>query len=69
MITKIIRSPKGTARQEVDLTNIEIPDAYHLAMRLKKEGRVKEGEMVYDLWCLTHDLMGNILADVTGTKL
>jgi hypothetical protein len=69
MINEIIRSPNGTARRAVDLTDIEIPDAYHLAMRLKKEGHVKESEMVYELWTLAHDLMGNILADVTGVKL
>jgi len=52
----IIRAPRGAERHEERLDSIEVPDLWHIAMRLKGQDR----EMVLSCWHLCHDLLANL---------
>ena len=65
----IVRAPKGTDRQEVEVDKIQVPDLWHVAMYLKDNDMKTWGEMVQDCWHLTHDLIQNIKADRDGIEL
>ena len=60
MATKIVLSPRGSGRREVDLAEIQIPDLWHLAMDLKARKKLIASEMVLDAWHLCHDLLEHI---------
>ena len=47
----------GTNKRQVDPASIEIPNLWHLAMRLKG----LEREQVLEVWNLAHDLRKHIL--------
>ncbi len=55
----IIRAPKGTARQIVPLSEVQIPDLWHLAMALQddKNYRKEASEQVLECWHLCSDLL------------
>ncbi len=67
MINTIIRSPKGTARREVD--KIQVPDLWHVAMYVKDQGDPQWSAQILDCWHLAHDLIINIQAHNTNIKL
>jgi hypothetical protein len=52
----IVRAPGGTARREVRLSELRVPDLWHLAMRLEGRDRAE----VLDVWHLCHDLIRHI---------
>lgn len=54
-MTTLIRAPKGSARREVDLDSVEIPDLWHVAIKLNTE----EAEMILECWHLCHDLLAH----------
>jgi len=54
---EITRSKGGTNEREVDVNNIEVPDCWHLAMWLQREGHHQDAEMVLETWGLAHDLL------------
>lgn len=60
----IIRSPKGEGRREVDLASVQIPDLWHVAMRLGEEGKPASRTAVLECWHLCHDLLANLRGDV-----
>ncbi len=55
-MTTIIRSPEGEGRREVELSQVQVPDAWHLARSLPSNDR----DMVLELWHLCHDLKRHI---------
>ena len=61
--TTVILSPGGTAREEVKLSDIHIPDLWHLGQGLIKDGRKRSGENVLTVWHLAHDLKRNLAED------
>ncbi len=69
MINTIIRRPNGTARQEVEVDKIQIPDLWHSAMFLKSQGHKRQSEEILDCWQLAHDLITNIQAHNKGIEL
>ena len=56
----MIRSPQGAKRRSVQLSKIQIPDLWHIAMRA--EG--KEREMILECWHLCHDMLANLRGDI-----
>jgi hypothetical protein len=54
---KIIRAPKGTARQVVPLEEIQVPDLWHVAERLQDAGNEQDSEQILDCWHLCIDLL------------
>ena len=56
IMTIIIRSPDGKGRREVELSQVQVPDAWHLAMRLPQ----KDQDIVLELWHLCHALKRHI---------
>ena len=52
-ILTITRAPKGTAREVVPLTQVQVPDLWHLAQDLPARKR----DMVLETWYLAHDLL------------
>lgn len=65
----IIRSAKGKSRREINIDDIKVPDLWHIAMYMKKNGLEKDAEEILDTWGLAHDLLKNIKADELGEKL
>jgi len=62
---KIIRSMDGTARREVELSDIKVPDMWHLYIRLREDKRLDNGlraaaEDVLETWHIAHDLLKNL---------
>jgi len=50
----IVRSKGGTAERTVAVTDIQVPDLWHIAMSINnKEARAR----VLDCWYLAHDLL------------
>jgi hypothetical protein len=59
---KVILSPKGSARKEVPIGEINIPDLWHIAMAYPENSR--EREAILETWHLAHDLKRNLAGDV-----
>jgi hypothetical protein len=62
-MTTVVRSPRGSARREVDIAEIQIPDLWNVAMDLKERKELQawvDSEMVLDCWHLAHDLLEHI---------
>lgn len=57
---KITRYPNGTAREQVELDEIQVPDLWHLAQDLRAKGLVALSNQVLDVWGLAHDLLWNL---------
>ena len=53
----IIRSPKGTLREVVPLSEVRVPDMWHLAEALIGEEREEEAEQLLECWHLCIDLL------------
>jgi len=56
----IMRSPGGTARREVAVKDIQIPDLWHIAKSVDDEGRKSAAEAVLECWHLCHDLLAAV---------
>jgi hypothetical protein len=54
--TPILMAEGGTEERTVEAKRIEIPDLWHLAMRLEGQDRA----MVLETWHLCHDLLKHI---------
>jgi hypothetical protein len=54
---KIIRSPRGTMRLVVPLSEVKIPDLWHIAEALDEEGRTEASEQILECWLLCIDLL------------
>jgi len=63
-VKTIIRCPKGTARREVPLAEVQVPDLWHTGQWLKEQGCPKAGEAVLECWGLAHDLLANLRGEV-----
>jgi len=59
----IIRAPHGTARREVPIDEVEIPDLWGIAMWLDKNGQDTGCKDVLECWHLCHDLLKNLRGD------
>jgi len=67
---RITRSPKGAGKRKVELSQVQIPDLWHLAMWLNDadgDRTVKKLQpnpvwpgMVLECWHLCHDLVANL---------
>ena len=72
MSKTIIRAKGGTGEHVANLEDIQVPDLWHIAQDLKKDGTmvyvlvngeftwVLAGDYVLDCWHLTHDLVRHI---------
>jgi hypothetical protein len=59
---KIVLSPGGSARREVELDEIQVPNLWHIAQALRTVA-IKDPEasdMVLETWHLAHDLKANL---------
>lgn len=56
----ITRAPRGTARRVVPISQIQIPDLWHLAAYLKEKDLPQQSEAVLECWHLCHDLLENL---------
>lgn len=54
---KIIRSSQGTMRLVVPLSEVKIPDLWHIAEALDEEGRTEASEQILECWHLCIDLL------------
>ena len=55
---KMVRAKGGAAEKVVNISEVVVPDLWHIAMRIEdKEDRKK----VLDCWHLCHDLLRNIV--------
>lgn len=53
----VTRAPNGSARREVPLDSIQVPDLWHVAERLQETGDTRGAELVREAWHLAHDLL------------
>lgn len=53
----------------VDVMKIEVPDLWHLARSLKKDGRHDTSRAVLQCWHLTHDLLGALRNIAKGADI
>ena len=56
MATKIIRAKGGTAERLEDINSLDIPDVWHVAMRVAEAGDKRGSEMILECWYLAHDM-------------
>lgn len=59
-VTQIVRSPGGTAKHVTNLNEVEVPDCWHIAQHLAKEGNERASEVVLETWHLCHDLVRHL---------
>ena len=64
-VNTVVLSVKGRGRHEVQLQDIEVPDAWHVAMRLKGQDR----EVVLECWHLCHDLLANLRGNTIPSQI
>lgn len=60
----IVRAPKGTGRHEIPLSDIQVPDLWHIGWWLKENGKPQAGDAVLECWSLCHDLLANLKGDI-----
>lgn len=53
----IIRAPQGTNREIVPLSQVHVPDLWHIAKRREEEGFTEEAEQILECWHLCIDLL------------
>lgn len=58
--TPVTLSKGGSAERTVAAIDIQVPDLWHIAMHLKREGAESQGEKVLECWHLCHDLLRHI---------
>ena len=55
---RIIRSKGGSEQREVEVSEIQIPDLWHVAVMLEKEFQMKGAAgQVLECWYLCHDML------------
>ena len=59
----LILAPRGTARKVVLLSEVQVPDLWHIAMMLKEKGYLDEHIKVLETWHLCHDLLAYAKGD------
>jgi len=73
----IIRAPRGEARRVVKVSDVEIPDLWHVAAHLDNDAKDDEAhnrmtraaalhkaaDDVREVWHLAHDLLENVRTD------
>lgn len=57
---KVILAPNGAARHEVELSEIEVPDLWHIASALRDEHKPRAANAVLECWHLAQDLIWNL---------
>lgn len=60
----IVRSPKGSPRHTIPLSDVQIPDLWHIAQHLKRTGYHQSAAAVLECWTLCHDLLTNLKGDI-----
>jgi hypothetical protein len=65
----IVRAPNGSTRRIVNVNEIVVPDLWHIAMELDKQGSPVASAAVLETWSLCHDLIINIKAERDGVTL
>ena len=53
----VVLAPHGTGRRVVKLSEIVVPDLWHLATRLRKVGEHADVDAVLETWGLVNDLL------------
>ena len=59
----ITRAKGGTDERKVHINDCEIPDLWHIAMELKRQGKRTASDFVLETWYLCHDLKRHILEE------
>ena len=57
---KIIRHPEGTERHQVELTDIQVPNLWHIASQLREQHLTNSADTVLECWSLCYDLLWNL---------
>ncbi len=62
--TKVILNKGGTKEKTVPIDRVGIPDLWHIAEALRKDGKVDDGpgcaDLILECWSRTHDLKRHI---------
>ena len=66
---KVILSPRGTARREIDVSQLQVADLWHVAMRVRDTGDEQGSAMILEVWHLAHSLVENLRAMEKGIEL
>ena len=61
----VMRHKGGTAEHSINPESIEIPDLWHLAMRLRDAGDTQACDQILDVWQLAHDLKIHAIEEAT----
>ncbi len=56
----IILAPRGAARRTIALADIQVPDAWHAAMRLLDHDEETMSKVVIETWHLANDLLDKL---------
>ena len=62
----LTRAKGGSAKHEVALAGVQVPDLWHLYVHLDAIGQKESAAMVLDTWHLCHDLLRQ-LQEENGT--
>ena len=72
---KVILAARGQARREVELSEVRVPDLWHIATDFgsgTKESTLtptQKREVVLECWHLAHDLLANLQSIESGQPL
>ena len=66
---KVIRSAKGTLRREAPLSEIQVPNLWHIAHRTADNLTQSDRDTILECWYLCHDLLANIRAEAAGETI
>ena len=67
MKREITLAKGGTSERTIDISRVEIPDLWHVAMHLKGSKDpvdVRRAEMILECWHLAHDLKRHIQEEI-----
>lgn len=59
-MTQITLSKGGTKERTVDINSVEIPDLWHIAMRLRNQYDDDSADKVLECWHRCHDMKRHI---------
>ncbi len=62
-MTQVILNKGGTGEKTIDAESIQIPDLWHIAMKVADDGFNRESEMILDCWSLAHSLKKHITGE------
>ena len=62
--TKVTLNKGGSKKKTIPISQVEIPDLWHIAEAIRKDGKVADGpgcaDLILECWSRAHDLKRHI---------